>query len=541
MAAQSPPSPPSPPPLLSDRYGDDETGDTTEQTPFIPEAPETASSHSSRPGLRGRASSLTALLGAVPTAQKPNSVLVILCLIVFVYSASSGFQNMSATRIFEDILCRQYYGQIRGTDEPIDEEMCKVDAIQSKLAYLFAIQASLNAGASVLAALPWGIAADKIGRRPVFAIGLFSMATTTLWLFIVGWFPQTLPPRLIWVSPILYLFGGGNPVVAATITSIAVDVVPESERSASFMRIHGSSMVGNLISPALASIMTASTGPWPPLFLSFLLAALPAFAIFLVPESLKHEQSDNAEEPDSGTFKAHLRHSLHELKKSATVFGSPSMVLVLLITMLQLSLVLSTYQFLSQFVSKRYHIPLADTGYVQSAYGVAFITVSFFIMPFVSSAILKPRAPAFIRFDNDKERDLFLARSSYVASMIGTFILGLSGSLPGFVFGLTVLAFGVSGEGFLKSIATLYVTAEQRTRLFTILGLSAIASDLWVSPALAALFSLGMNLGDTWIGLPYFGISGLCVLMFIMALFLKLPPSPKIDEEAESDERADSE
>jgi hypothetical protein len=66
------------------------------------------------------------------------------------------------TRIFEDIICRKYYDQIRSRgDEPIDEAMCKVDAIQSELAYLFAITASLNALFSVISALPWGIAADR--------------------------------------------------------------------------------------------------------------------------------------------------------------------------------------------------------------------------------------------------------------------------------------------------------------------------------------------------------------------------------------------
>ncbi|KAI0449403.1 major facilitator superfamily domain-containing protein [Xylaria acuta] len=518
------------------RDDDDDIAESTERTPLISNAPATSSSRANRPGLRERSSSTASLASAVPKFRSPRSVIAILCITIFVGSSAAGFQNMSMTRIFEDILCRRYYDQIRSHDEPVDEGMCKANAIQSELAYLFAIRNSLNAGVSVLAALPWGIAADKIGRRPVFAMALAGMSISILWIMVVGWFHRTLSPRLIWLSPVAYLLGGGNPVLAATIASMAADVVPESQRSASFMRIHGASMVGNLISPALASIMMASTGPWPPIFLAFLLTALPAFAIFLVPESLKQKRQYGDDESSSGAFKAHMVQSFRELKKSANVFGSPSMILILLITMLQLPLVQCTYQFLSQFASKRYNIPLADTGYIQSAYGVAFIAVSFFIMPFVSSAILKPCAPAFLRFDDDRRRDLFLARSSCVASMVGTFILGLSGSLPGFVFGLAILAFGVSGEGFLKSIAALYVTAEQRSRLFTILGLSAIASDLWVSPALAVLFSLGMRLGGILIGLPYFGVSGLCVLMFSMSLFLKLPTSSIIDEESDSDE-----
>ncbi|KAI3325438.1 MFS general substrate transporter [Xylariaceae sp. AK1471] len=521
---------------------DDDIVRSTEQTPLIPKGPGAGSPSTwASSGFQRRLSSIASL--AVPKSQSPNSIIAILCIVIFVGSASAGFQHMSMTRIFEDILCRQYYDQIRsnGSDEPINEAMCKVDAIQSELAYLFAVMFSLNAGFSVLAALPWGIAADRIGRRPVFALGLAGMSIALLWIMVVGWFHQTLSPRLIWLSPIAYLLGGGNPVLSAIIASMAADVVPESERSLSFMRISGASMVGNLVSPALASVMMARTGPWPPLFLSFLLTAFPAFAIFLVPESLKHKPQNDSNEWDNGGFKARLTQGLGELKKSASLFSSPSLILILLITMLQLSVLMCTFQFLSQFTSKRYHIPLADTGYIQSAYGVAFITVSFFILPFVSSALLKPGAPAFLRFDDDKRRDLFFAQASTVTTMLGTFVLGLSPSLPSFIFGLMILAFGVSAEGFLKGIATLYVSPQQRSRLFTILGLSAIASDLWVSPALAALFSLGMRLGGIWMGLPYFGVSGLCVIMFVMAVFLKLPQTSRIDAESDSDERSDSE
>ncbi|KAI0195278.1 major facilitator superfamily domain-containing protein [Xylaria flabelliformis] len=520
---------------VNEQDRDNSIAESTEQTPLLSDATVTSSSYANRPGLRERSSSL---VSAVPKLQSSRSVIILLCICIFVGSSAGGFQNISMTRIFEDILCRQYYDQIRSHDEPIDERICKIDSIQSKLAYLFAILNSLNAAVSILAALPWGIAADKIGRRQIIATGLAGMSISLLWIMVVGWFYKTLPPRLIWLSPVAYLLGGGNPVLAAAISSIAVDVVPESQRSASFIRIHGASMVGNLVSPALASFMMASTGPWPPMFMAFLLTVLPAFAIFLVPESLKQKPRH---ESGSGALRAHLAQGFRELRKSANVFSSPSMILILLITMLQFSLVQCTYQFLSQFASKRFDIPLARTGYIQSAYGIAFITVSFLIMPFVSSATLKPGAPAFLRFDDDRSRDLFLARSSYIASLVGTFILGLSGSVPGFVFGLAILAFGVSSEGFLKSVATLYVTAEQRSRLFTILGLSSIASDLWVSPALAALFSLGMRLGGIWIGLPYFGVSGLCVLMFSMALFIKLPTSSIVDEESDSDERLNSE
>ncbi|KAK5625172.1 hypothetical protein RRF57_000888 [Xylaria bambusicola] len=148
-------------PLPTDeRSGADDIVHITEQTPFISESPTAHGSVSNERRLRRKTSPFAWLARAVPRAHKP-STFVILCVSIFIGSASGGFQSLAMTRIFEDILCRQYYDQIHSDHEPIDEEMCKVDAIQSKLAYLFAIMNSLNAAVSVVSALPWGIAADK--------------------------------------------------------------------------------------------------------------------------------------------------------------------------------------------------------------------------------------------------------------------------------------------------------------------------------------------------------------------------------------------
>jgi hypothetical protein len=153
----------------NERFRDDEENEiieSTEETPLIANGTGTGGPFTrALSGLRQRPTSTASL--AVPKAWSPNSIIAILCVVIFIGSAADGFQNMSSTRIFEDILCRKYYDQIRskdgggGGDEPIDEAMCKVDAIQSELAYLFAIMSSLNAAFSVLAALPWGIAADR--------------------------------------------------------------------------------------------------------------------------------------------------------------------------------------------------------------------------------------------------------------------------------------------------------------------------------------------------------------------------------------------
>ncbi|KAI0537899.1 hypothetical protein GGR58DRAFT_501671 [Xylaria digitata] len=153
MATQSPPD---------EQHRDDDFTQSTEQTPLI-SGPQTQAVVTP---IKPAEYVFKELFHAVPTLRRPGVIIIILCTIIFFASASGSFQNISMTKIFEEILCRQYYDQCRNDNTPIDENMCKVDTIQSKLAYLFDIQASLTAGVSIFAALPWG------RRLPLAILGL---------------------------------------------------------------------------------------------------------------------------------------------------------------------------------------------------------------------------------------------------------------------------------------------------------------------------------------------------------------------------------
>lgn len=97
----------------------------------------------------------------IPVAREPNTIVAILCALVFIVSSSGGFFSIPMTRLFEDRFCREYYGSVHSDNEPIDEDMCKVDVIQSRLAYMFAVDASIEAVMGCLVAMPWGLVADR--------------------------------------------------------------------------------------------------------------------------------------------------------------------------------------------------------------------------------------------------------------------------------------------------------------------------------------------------------------------------------------------
>ncbi|KAI0024025.1 major facilitator superfamily domain-containing protein [Xylariomycetidae sp. FL0641] len=512
-------------------HRDEENSEVTEYTPLVGK-----SSHGSRPGSsssrrRGSIASIGSAIVSAPQLRSPNTIVNALCLGVFIACAAGPFQTIPMTRIYEDILCSEYYDRLRSRGRSIDEDMCKVDDIQSKLAYLFATWSALNAGISIAATLPWGIMADRMGRKPVCALSLLGMALAQLLIMAVAWFRGIVPVHLVWMSSVAYLCGGGDPTVSAALTGMVTDVVDESKRSVSYMRLHAASMLGNLVAPALASAMMSRTGPWPVMFVSLVLVTAPIALLLFLPETVqKADECSGETQAEPHSLKESLQQNFKDLIDSLSVLKIPSVLLIFCIVMLEMPTVVCTFQFMTQFVSKRYHIPLAKTGYVQSVYGIAHLIVVLVIVPLVSAAMVNPSMPGFLRITNEKRRDLLLARWSYAAVIIGTFVLGISPSLADFVFGLVVMSLGSAAASCVQGTAVLYVDEHHRSSFFSLLALTKFTGNLWGSPALAGLFSAGMKLGGMWIGLPYFGVSGLAAIMLTIAMFVTVPIRARNDE-----------
>lgn len=225
-----------------------DSGETTESSPLL-STPERPRRPPHRPTL-----SLTSIASVhvhVPKVHSGRTVVNLLCLIAFVVSSSSGFTSIPVMRILEDIVCRQHYGLLEDVGGPVDEKLCKGDAIQAKVAFIMAIQSSLDAAVGFLAAFPWGLLADRyalrrfpdgqavltnsnrIGRKPVFSISLCGILISTLWQMTVVYFHTAIPIQLLWLGSAGLLIGGGVAVLLGIILSMITDSTTEEERSVS--------------------------------------------------------------------------------------------------------------------------------------------------------------------------------------------------------------------------------------------------------------------------------------------------------------------
>lgn len=111
-----------------------------------------------RPGRWAFAAHLQAFAAHLQ-AQNPKTIVLLLALLMFTMVTSGMLIMMPIFRLVEDTVCHRYYK--KDPSEKIDERLCKVDGVQSELAYLGGWAALLHSVVGLMAALPYGVLADK--------------------------------------------------------------------------------------------------------------------------------------------------------------------------------------------------------------------------------------------------------------------------------------------------------------------------------------------------------------------------------------------
>ncbi|KAI0976804.1 major facilitator superfamily domain-containing protein [Xylaria arbuscula] len=504
------------------RHGDslDEASELASLLPDSPEGPRRTRRQDNL-SISSLASSISSISISRPRS-KPN-VTTVLYFITFIASYSGGFIELPLTRLIEDILCHDYY-DVESLTQPIDESLCKEDSIQKQLAYLLAVQSTLYSIVAFIAAFPWGLAADKLGRKPVVAVAMTGLLVGALIELAVVYWSNVFPITAIWASSAGQLLGGGNGVLIAVVLSMIADATNEEDRAIAFLRIHVASLCGNLLSPSLAGLVMEKAGPWVSPLIGIGLFGLGGIALFFLPETRPcKDVSQEALESDISKPGSTVSQIFGQFRDSLSILKSPSLILLFLTALCSMPVMDSTLQFLNQFVSKRYQIKIAQTGYVQSTYGVASIIMTLVVLPWISGVLIDPATPARYRAKDEHYRDLSLARWSYAVLFSGALTLGISPTLGSFVFGLILMAIGSGFASLSKSLMSIYVDPQHRSRLFSLVNMVEVLGSVFSQPLLAGLFSLGLRWHGAWIGLPYLGLAALIAVSGTLLLFVRIP------------------
>ncbi|CAH0036679.1 unnamed protein product [Clonostachys rhizophaga] len=480
-------------------------------------------------GQRSHSSSTNSQLGDAahgPTRETrgQNIIILMLCIILFFASWANGFTQIPLLRLVEDRICHEYYDMSMSPLEPIDENLCKGEWIQSRLAFILSISSAIGALSGFLAAFPWGAAADRIGRKPILTLALTGMALEVVWDILVIWF-HNMPIKLIWLGGVLNIVGGGNAIIIGMIFSIATDATTDEERQVCNIHLEPAEFL--LTCAQSRGLFAPSRSRDGRIWIGVSLLIFGSVAIYAVPNPPKpsHSPSHDEQESDSDDEDPVNRKRVSKLLKMISLPITPSLLIFFLLTFLSIPVALATQMFMSQYVSKRYHIKLSSTGYIQSTFGVGHIIQAFIILPLVSHLLTSTTTPAIFRVKDEKLRDVVLLRGSFVFLIVGLIVVGLATDLIGFMFGLVVLVLGSGYASLLKSLMSLYADAKHRSRLFSLIGMVEVLARVYSEPALAGLYSLGLRHGGGWIGIPYFGVALFIAVCLALLSFVELPKS----------------
>ncbi|THW18569.1 MFS general substrate transporter [Aureobasidium pullulans] len=466
------------------------------------------------------------LLDPNARSYRTRSVIILVALVIVITSVAGGLIGLPFVRLIEDAICQEHYASrpVEGglfITSDVDEAHCKVDAVQSRLAYVLAIQEMLDAIAGFTFALPYGLFADRIGRTKVLALSFLGIWLAGCWAGLVVWQRNIFPIWTIWFSTAFQAIGGGPGIPMTMIYTIITDVQVEAERTNTFFYVSVCGMIADLIAPTLAASLMA-VSPWLPFTIGISAMAFAMLLTLSIPETY-HARTRTTSSPPQGPIDAQTKPYglLHHLNQILAMFKSRSLCLIF-VSFVGEQLILKNSGFAMRYVSKRFSWPLSRFGYFMSARALVGILIYLIILPRISSFLQHRMLFSPLR------KDLLLARTMGIILAIGLF-LAAGPTLGCVLSGLLLVAIGSSSTTICRSIAAHFVDSRHVASMYTFLNLLNTAGAILASPLLASTFVLGMKWGGDWQGLPYLCL-GILGTVSATALFLIRRGTGEVEE-----------
>jgi MFS family permease len=122
----------------------------------------------------------------VPRSTRPRWILIILSLGIIAINFGSYLSMAPQIQIFESIICRKLHPEVAPlTGDQIDAR-CKAPDVQGELALVNGWKETLDTLPGIFLALPFGLMADKTGRKTVMMLSLIGLITEEVMLRIIG-------------------------------------------------------------------------------------------------------------------------------------------------------------------------------------------------------------------------------------------------------------------------------------------------------------------------------------------------------------------
>lgn len=128
-------------------------------------------------------------LGQSPAPKEPKpwiAMVIMAFALVAIIDMGAFLADAPRTRVYEANICLDYYRKadpsVIGVDGTIPEKLCKIDQVQQRMAMIFGWQEMFDAIPSIFLAIPFGVLADKVGRKWIFTASLMGLQLNSAWV-----------------------------------------------------------------------------------------------------------------------------------------------------------------------------------------------------------------------------------------------------------------------------------------------------------------------------------------------------------------------
>ncbi|CAG7963727.1 unnamed protein product [Penicillium olsonii] len=436
------------------------------------------------------------------TKSKSKKLLVFIVCAVFLLSADFGFFMSTAPQlaVFEDIICRDYKATLHRTGDVLTPSLsgpnpCKSEAVQGELALVIGYKNTLEV-------LP----------------GIWS---------------NVLPLRMVWLSGLFRIIGGGDQVLTSIALVIVADVFSEDERSTALFRLQSCVFVAEILAAPLSAYML-TFGPMVPFMLSLGLIILGALPTLLLPETLEDaiakrtkraEPDQHGLQPDKTTVVQELTRKAREFTESTRFIWSDFNVCLMVMVLFVTVMGRQCTDLLMQYVSQRFDWSIGRSSLLISLRGIFGLVTYLLIMPSLSFLAAK-----YLNL-HGKQSDHVMSKGSGILSVIG-FAAIFIGPTPAFLItGLVILSIGSAFLVTTRSLATSLVLPDHVGTLYSAIAIAQGLGLLVSGPLFVNLFRLGLHLGKAWMGLPFLMASVFFFASVVAVWNVKLEPLSRSDEE----------
>ncbi|OJZ85575.1 hypothetical protein ASPFODRAFT_135977 [Aspergillus luchuensis CBS 106.47] len=427
-------------------------------------------------------------------------VLALICFIILVQDFAEYLSQAPQTEVWLEIVTRKFCPV--GQDGP----ECQMDRVQREVALLQGWKDTLEQVPGILFAVPYGVLADRIGRRPVLLLCAVGFTLSDAWTKAVGWFSDQLPLRLIWLGPIAQVLGGGTQVATSMMYVILADLFSDEEQTTAFLYVSATVLVSEILATPLSALLMMKS-IWLPYLLSPVFNAGGGLLLFLLPETLP--QTPPGQPPSSEqasqrqNFQGRVRAAVDELGQSIAVTWRHRPVQLFLVVFFIAYLGMQVMKLLLLFAVDRFHWTIAQASFLIPVRGFTRLLLLLVILPGISHWLIERRRMS------PFTKNTRLALTSSGCMGMGCLLIALSSHPAGAVLGLVVYALGSAMHLFARRIITSLVDAHHMGTLYTAIAVMQGIGVLVAGPMMATAYGWGLARGGVWTGAPFMLVSGL--------------------------------